>query len=120
RIRSIFNPGFGRFGKKYVNFTGMKLSEVVDRIAESRAVIDVNRPNQMGLTMRTIEAVGAQRKLITTNVDIVNYDLYQPRSVLIVQRDNPIVDDEFLFQEGLPFNESLRDCYSASSWVDCI
>lgn len=120
RMRALVDPGFRRFGKKYVNFTGMALAEVVDRIAESRAVIDVNRPGQVGLTMRTIEAVGAQRKLITTNSDVVNYDLYDPHSVLLVDRRNPMVDDDLLCSDEIPFTQTLRAKYSVSAWVDRI
>lgn len=120
RLRALVDPGFRRFGRKYVNFTGMKLSEVVDRIAESRAVIDVNRPDQLGLTMRTIEAVGAQRKLITTNSDVVNYDLYNPGGVLLVDRHNPVIDDALLYRDELPFDSTLREKYSVSAWVDRI
>lgn len=119
-LRGLIDPGFRRFGKKYVSFAGMKLSEVVDRIAESRAVIDVNRPDQLGLTMRTIEAVGAQRKLITTNADVGNYDLFNRQGVLLVDRLNPVVDDNFLQQNGLPFDPVLRDKYSISAWVNRI
>lgn len=120
RIRSLFDPGFRRFAKKYISFTGMKLSDVVDRIAESRAVIDVNRPDQLGLTMRTIEAVGAQRRLVTTNADVVNYDLYDPRGVLLVDRQNPVIDDDLLYRDELPFDPALREKYSVSAWVDRI
>lgn len=119
-LRALLDPGFRRFGQKYVSFTGMKLNEVVERIAESRAVIDVNRPDQLGLTMRTIEAVGAQRKLVTTNADIVNYDIYDPRGVLLVDRQNPVIDDDHLYCEELPFNPVLREKYSVSAWVDRI
>lgn len=120
RMRALVDPGFRRFGDKYVNFTGMKLAEVVDRIAESRAVIDVNRPDQLGLTMRTIEAVGAQRKLITTNSDVVNYDLYDPRAVLLVDRRNPTVNEDLLFCNEIPFAPAIREKYSVSAWVDRI
>lgn len=120
RLRAWIDPGFRRFGRKYVSFTGMKLSEVVDRIAESRAVIDVNRPGQLGLTMRTIEAVGAQRKLITTNADVVNYDLYDPSGVLLVDRQNPVINDDFLYRDELPFDQTLREKYSVSAWIDRI
>jgi hypothetical protein len=120
RLRALVDPGFRRFGRKYVNFTGMKLSEVVDRIAESRAVIDVNRPDQLGLTMRTIEAVGAQRKLITTNADVVNYDLYNQGGVLLVDRHNPMIDEALLYCDELPFDPALREKYSVSAWVDRI
>tara|TARA_R110001606_G_C15404041_1_gene653822 strand:+ start:5822 stop:6796 length:975 start_codon:yes stop_codon:yes gene_type:complete len=117
RIRSLLDPGFRRFAKKYISFNGMKLSDVVDRIAESRAVIDINRPDQLGLTMRTIEAVGAQRRLITTNADVVNYDLYNPKDVLLMCRENPVIDDDFLKQAGLPFDQALREKYSVSAWI---
>lgn len=120
RLRALIDPGFRRFGRKHVNFTGIQLAEVVDRIVESRAVIDVNRPDQLGLTIRSIEAVGAQRKLITTNTDVVNYDLYNPNGVLVVDRKNPIVDDYFLFSNEQPFKQALREKYSVSTWIDCI
>jgi len=117
-MRSFFNPGFRNFAKKYLSFNSMKLSDVVDRIAESRAVIDVNRPDQLGLTMRSIESVGAQRKLITTNADIVNYDVYSPFDVLVVDRHSPVIDDAFFEQDTLPFSSEVRLRYAVSDWVD--
>ena len=83
-------------------------------------MIDINRPNQLGLTMRTVEAVGAQRKLITTNRDIVNYDLYSTRGVLVVDRDDPVIDEEFLDSEAVPFDEQVRQRYSIGSWIEAI
>jgi hypothetical protein len=120
RLRSIFDPGFRKFAAKHVRFTGMKLPEVVDRIAESRAVIDINRPKQLGLTMRTIEAVGAQRRLITTNVDIANYDIFSPHAIRVLDRHDPVIDDAFLDSELTPFDESVRQRYSVSAWVSRI
>lgn len=116
-IRALFDPGFRRFARRYIDFAGMKLSEVVDRIAESRAVIDVNRPDQLGLTMRSIEALGGQRKLITTNADIKNYDIYSDTGVAIVDRLAPVIDVEFIDRDCLPFSEDTRKQYSASVWV---
>lgn len=120
RLRALIDPGFRRFAGKYITFTGMKLSDVVDRIAESRAVIDVNRPDQLGLTMRSIEAIGAQRKLITTNSDVINYDIFNPDSVLIVDRNKPTIDDDFLQRVGTSFAIDIRDKYSVSAWVNRI
>lgn len=120
RLRTLFDSGFRRFGSKYVKFNGMKLSEVVSRISESRVVIDVNRPDQLGLTMRSIEALGAQRKLVTTNSDVVHYDLYDPKSVLVVNREAPVVTDDFLYCKEQPFAQTLREKYSVSAWTDKI
>jgi hypothetical protein len=120
RIRSIFDPGFRRFGRDNLNFVGMPLGSVIDHFARSRSVIDINRPNQLGLTMRTVEAVGAQRQLITTNRDVVNYDLYDPGAVCVVDREDPRLPDGFLSERKPPFNDSLRETYSLSAWVDQI
>lgn len=119
-IRSLFDPGFRNFAKKHVTFSGMALPDVVDRIGESRAVIDVNRPHQLGLTMRSIEAVGAQRKLITTNKDIANYDIFEKSSVLIVDRNTPTIEDSFFEGESIPFPYDVREKYSVSAWINNI
>jgi hypothetical protein len=120
RIRTLFDPGFRRFARRYLDFAGMKLPEVVDRIAMSRSVIDINRPSQRGLTMRTVEAIGAQRKLITTNQDIVNYDIYRPQGVLVVDRANPVIDDAFLDLAAVPFDEQVRRRYAIGAWLETI
>lgn len=119
-IRSLFDAGFRRFGRKHLKFSGLTLKQVVDKIAESRAVIDINRPGQVGLTMRAIETVGAQRKLITTNVDISNYDIFSEEGVLVLDRNNPEVSREFLLESCKPFAEVVRERYSVSSWVNSI
>ncbi|MCO7472009.1 hypothetical protein NJG16_18210 [Stenotrophomonas maltophilia] len=117
RLRSVVDPGFRRFSSKYVNFVGLPLPKVVDYICTSRCVIDINRPDQKGLTMRTIEALGAQRKLITTNEDISSYDLYRASGVEIVDRDAPVVNDDFMCSEEKPFDEDVRSRYSVTNWA---
>lgn len=119
-VRSLFNPGFRRFSEKYINFSGMAISKVVDNIAKSRSIIDINRPDQLGLTMRTIEAAGAQRKLITTNSDILNYDIYSETGVHVIDRNTPIINDLFLDQELTPFNEETRIQHSISKWTETV
>jgi len=118
RLRSLVDPGFRRFSKKYVNFVGLPLAKVVDYISVSRCVIDINRPDQKGLTMRTIEALGAQRKLITTNEDVSSYDIYTRSGVKIVDRDAPRVAEEFLASEGVPYDEAVRARYTVGNWVE--
>ena len=45
-------------------------------------MLDVSHSAQTGLTIRTIETIGARRKLITTNTEVVKYALYDPSRVL--------------------------------------
>lgn len=119
-LRSLVDPGFRRFAKRRVSFEGMPLDEVVERICESRTIIDINRPNQLGLTIRSLEAVGAQRRLITTNADIVNYDIYSQSGVLLLDRAEPVVPDAFFQGSDAPFDEDVRSKYSIDQWLTSI
>ena len=48
----------------------MKINDIVSLYKESEVILDINHPGQNGLTMRTFEALGAGKKLITTNTEI--------------------------------------------------
>ena len=51
--------------------------------SNSRCVLDSAQEGQMGLTIRVLEALGAKKKLITTNEDIVNYDFYNEENIYV-------------------------------------
>ncbi|MCV4677987.1 hypothetical protein OFC08_34485, partial [Escherichia coli] len=64
-------------GKKIntdVEFEPLSQSEVVEMMKCSEIIIDIHHPRQRGLTMRTIECIGLNKKIITTNEDIKKYD----------------------------------------------
>lgn len=119
-LRSLINPRFRKFGKKHISFKSMTLLEVIDKFSKSTAIIDINRPNQLGLTMRSIEAVGAQRKLITTNSDILNYDIFNSETILIIDRNCNSIDEHFFKPNPLPYEEKTRKKYSITAWLNCI
>ena len=79
-------------------------SEIADIVNQSKSVLDIQHPNQTGLTMRTIEMIGMNKKLITTNASIVNYDFYNKKNILIIDRDNPQIDVSFF---STPYELSL-------------
>ena len=86
----------GRHAAVYEDPKMMKWrKQVTDYIGNSRVVLDLPHPMQTGLTMRTIEAIGSKKKLITTNVDIVNYDFYNPKNILLIERENINFDKSF-------------------------
>lgn len=103
----------------YKEFSFKPLDEptVVNIIASSHAVLDIQHEMQTGLTMRTLEVLGAQKKLITTNVDIVNYDLYHHDNILIINRDNPVIDKAFLKSACKALAPEIRFKYSIEGWI---
>lgn len=58
----------------------------------SKVILDLAHPLQTGLTMRTIEAIGFHKKLITTNKDIVNYPMIDANNYVVLDINSCNVD----------------------------
>ncbi len=86
--------------------------------AESKAIIDIEHPKQNGLTMRTFEALGANKKLITTNKNIQNYDFFKEDNICIIERNNPSIPKGFLKSEYQALPAEITYKYSISGWLD--
>ena len=67
--------------------------------------------------MRTFEALGARRKLITTNLDIEHYDFYNPNNILVIDRMNVNVPVDFISSQYVDIDQNIYDSYSLSSWL---
>ncbi|MBW7844047.1 MAG: hypothetical protein H3C45_00045 [Bacteroidia bacterium] len=102
------------------NFNSISAIEIMNKIKHSFAVFDVQHPYQTGLTMRTIEMIGAERKLITTNKAIAQYDFYNPNNILIIDRNKPILKNEFWDTPYQPIDEEQRKYYSIEGWIKTI
>lgn len=66
----------------------LTLNETKDLISQSKAMIDIQRKDQKGLSFRTFESLGYRKKLITTNAEVMNYDFYHPNNILIIDSNN--------------------------------
>lgn len=100
-----------------VSFKSMCAEDVVSILKRTNVVIDSEHPMQHGLTMRTIETLGLQKKLITTNKSITSYDFYHPNNILVVDRDNPVIDNGFFMLPYQPIEGAVRDKYSLRNWL---
>ena len=62
--------------------------QVIDYDTSSRALLNITMENQEGVTMRDMESVAIGLKLITTNRNIRNKDLYHENNVFILGIDD--------------------------------
>ncbi len=114
------NPRFRSAKIEDFNFIPMSREKLLAYYAESRIQIDMQHPKQTGLTMRTIETLGAKRKLITTNPHVREYDFYRPENILVVDRENPVIPKEFIDMPWQEIPEDVYVKYSISSWLNTI
>ncbi|MGM0340148.1 lipopolysaccharide biosynthesis protein [Enterococcus sp. AZ007] len=103
--------------KKNFRFTPMGLDELIRVIDKSQAVVDIQKSNQSGLTMRSIEILGARRKLITTNEDIKYYDFYNENNIEILNREAPFISKEFLSSNFQSVDDSIIEKYSITYFI---
>ena len=116
-LRKIIDPQFRVMPWGDVAWKALNTQETVALVARSRILIDVHHPKQTGLTMRMLESIGAQKKIITTNPDVKNYDFYREENILIVDRENPKIPEDFLKQPYQPIGEEIYSQYSLRMWV---
>ena len=97
-------------------FSPMSQKDTNILFSKSKAVIDCPLEGQNGLTMRTFEVLHLNRKLITTNSNIKNYDFYSPDNICVINNEETILPEDFFDK---PFNKmfSLGEKYSLSSFV---
>lgn len=91
-----------------------KISEIIDH---SKSVIDIQHPKQTGLTMRTIELLGMNKKIITTNDNIQLYDFYTKENTIIIDRASGNMDVHRIDLPYKPIDENLYQSYSIHSWI---
>lgn len=111
---------FKMVNKGDVNYKSLKTNEIFKLYEESEIIIDVQDPSQTGLTMRTLETLGARRKMITTNSDIVNYDFYDRNNICVVNRDNTDIPESFLAGPYHPIPDDIYLKYSLTNWLNTI
>jgi len=69
-------------------FKSLKFNQFSEKYIKSKAIIDISSPDQTGLPIRIIEAIGANKKIITTNYNIINESFYNPKMIFIWGKDN--------------------------------
>lgn len=92
----------------------------VEYTHNSKALLDVQYSSQNGLTMRTIESIGAGVKIITTNRNIKYYDFYHPSNCLIIDRKEPIIDFDFFRIPYKKLPDEIYDKYSIRTWISVL
>jgi hypothetical protein len=119
-VQSIVSRDYRLMDHKDFIFSPMPGSEVRALVEQSRVVLDIERHVQTGYTMRSIEMLGASKKLITTNASIKDADFYNPNNQHVIDRENPRVDPAFIDKAWVPCDDTVLQRYSLDGWIDDI
>lgn len=110
------NPELKHAHYNEFHFESLKGEEMNAIYSDSRCVLDSAQAGQLGLTIRVLEALGAKKKLITTNEDIINYDFYKPENIY-VYKGRIDLDDPFFEEEYKEVDQEIYEKYSLRNWL---
>ena len=113
----LLNKAYKGVNKKDIYFEPISPEKINEIYENSKCILDVEHSAQRGLTMRTIEMIGVGKKLITTNKGIKDYDFYNEDNICIIDRENPIVNDDFWTSSYKEIPAEILKKYSIESFV---
>lgn len=97
----------------YIPLKGKEMNDIYEA---SRCILDSAQAGQLGLTIRAIEALGAKKKLITTNKDVVNYDFYRPENIYLYEGKIDL-NNVFFKEKYKEVDQDIYQKYSLRSWI---
>ncbi len=95
-FRKFFDPAFSFFKKEELSLRPKFGKDWDDIVSRSGAILDVQHPDQGGLTIRTLESLALGFKVVTTDPSIRDYAFYNSEQILLIDRHNPDIDPHFL------------------------
>ncbi|HDR1811043.1 TPA: hypothetical protein QB602_002135, partial [Pasteurella multocida] len=82
----------------------------------SKVLVDFVISTHKGLSLRTFEALSHDKKLITTNKEIMKYDFYHPNNIFVLN-DNLDEIPDFLNKEYVHVDKKIKEKYAFSNWI---
>jgi len=102
------------FRSKYVNYY-----EYLSMISESKSIVDIVQDGQRGYSMRVMEAIFFNKKLITNNSTLLEADFYSPNNILVLKdnEDNTELIKDFFQLPFINYATVYRKYYSFYEWT---
>ena len=76
------------------------------------------REGQTGLSFRVFEAMALEKKIITNNPTIKNYNFYHPQNILVLNEDFSNLTSEFFQTPYVKIPDEVYNQYTLDAWVD--
>lgn len=114
--------GSAPHGVKNANITYVEgyipYREYLKRVFGSRAIVDIAQQGQLGYSMRVMESIFYDRKLITTNAHVADAPFFEYGNVLVLDAGTtPSEVQEFMARPHMPYGDEIRGHYSVEAWA---
>lgn len=115
-ILSLFLKRY-KLASKDINFKALTADQIQNISDNAEIIIDIVHPNQSGLTLRTLAAIGDNKKLITNNSHIRKSDLFSKNNIFVIENNNFQALEDFAKLEYIPLNKKKYESLKLSNWI---
>ncbi len=116
----LLRPSLRKVDPRCVHFKTLNQEETQEKISKSKAIIDIEHPNQRGLTIRTIECICRNKKIVTTNKYISQYDFFEPQMIRPIDRENPNIEPDFFNEQDTEYDQSKLEKLVLKNWMSTL
>lgn len=107
------------FSKKHTPH--IPYTEALALMFSSQAILDITQDGQMGLTQRVMESIFYEKKLITNNIYLKQYKIYNKNNIYILSEHNDYGSLlKFLTTPYAKLDDSLVEWYTPEHWLERI
>lgn|GEM_PF-2481197 len=100
-----------------VHKDGIPYEAYLDHMKRSRCILDFTQGGQRGLTLRPLEAMFFDKKLVTDNADIKNYPFYYPENIFVYGLDDIHNLPDFMNRPYHRISNDIKNMYDVNTWL---
>lgn len=91
--------------------------QIIKEVQYSKAIVEIVQKGQIGFTWRVHESLFYNKKLITTNNTLREYDFYNPNNIFIIDNNYDEIK-EFLELPYIKMDDKIKDRYIYKAWLN--
>lgn len=110
----FFHPNISFFTK------GISFQTYLSLVCKASILLDIKTVDHEGLSFRVFEAIKYEKKLITNNTTIKQYDFYHPNNIFVFEEDSFQGLELFLKGSYTPLLEGIKQKYSFTNWLEYV
>ncbi len=91
--------------------------ENLNSVINASILLDIQNDIHKGLSFRIFEGIGYEKKVITTNPDIIRYDFYHPNNFLVWNGQSTQELASFIKLPYHVLEDNIKRKYSFTNWI---
>jgi hypothetical protein len=97
----------------------LKYDQVLELIYASKIILEINQQDQEGLTLRALESLFFNKKLITNNQSLKKYNFYSANNIMIINESFNL-KKKFINKRNINVEYKIKETYTFDHWLEIL